>query len=1470
MGANLEMNLHLAQSHGARVECSTICKTAFQLISGQNSAPVMGCVQNTLLCMYIATETFTTPEKTGDTPTRFFPDGKTPGYETMIDLDDFMAAIQAANISLDRYTDLIKRVKNHKFYKKYIVGDGFAKSIPGKLVASIVFPRTFTWSRKTDINERMPVVSIKNGIIEWESGPLCKKSIGGVGGSALHPLWKISPEISSNVISELQFMMAILMPRIGFSMGISTCISSSDSTREVKNAIDQAMIKCEMINSSAKDAVDKEREINGALNEVMSIAPRLAKTSMNGLDRNALVIMKKSGAKGSDTNNGQISWLVGQQNIDGKRMPCMLSNGTRTLPHFFPGDNSPAARGFVGSSYLQGLTVQEAWFHAAGGRRGVVDTALKTSDSGYIQKKIVKKTEDSKIHHDGSIRDANGCIIQFMYGGDGFNAKELVNAKNLDYPFFANPTQIAAILNSEAEYLRDEQGKDIGVLRLLKREDVDLLVSFIQSGCPGVQTEVTERATYNVRTALRASIVDVKVYEYQIPGFCRKILDEFEEAKAKMGYMAGLIGASAIGEPTTQMSQARDDHIPIMIKYPSGEVGYYISPIGDLIDQILEEWCPMVFHSKLVEGGESVVGIPQGAEVYVNTVHPVTSKCEWKRVQEVSRHPANGGMVKVTTKSGRIVTTTLSHSHLKRANDGTIVPIRGDQLQVGDCIPVCGTLRTHKELLIKQIKVKGDTYPLDFDVGWLFGAYLSEGFVNGGQIGITNISEHFEKRCRTFAKRFGGSVRKTEKTNRINNSKKEYLSVTHHISGLSDFGRYLVEKCGSGSENKQLPAFALFAPDKFVSGLLRGYFDGDGNVNEERQLIRVASISRDLIETIALLLSRFGIFGTISIEAKANKINNQPLISYILLRKHARTYLEKVGSDFPEKLKGLKGIVAYNEREDVHSRGEHIDTVPGIGINVSLAAKPLGLPGYSRNYKRHEKKAYLGKETLRKYFDLFEEHEAEGRDMDIIRTALDADIIWDQISSLEVLDDPETLVYDLGVTGNHTFMMQSGIFTHNTLNTFHSAGIAGKDVTLGVPRLKELLNATHNPSKPTCVIYLTDSILKENLSRRKALQDPCKSDDAKALKERSELDAAALKRSTEISNSFVELTVEYFITSHELCYLPEDKFGSERESSPVGLLEYSQYDPQWWVKLSKDLKGAPRFPAAAWVILLKFDLDKLYRFNLTPLSIADMIEKVIGAHSYKMACVSSPSNIGQIEVYLNFAEIGEYARESIDLPAGEKISAARLTASNIDYFTVREVALPLIKKIPVQGIKSIQKTYVRQENLTGEWVIDTQGTNLAEILCTPGVDPTRTVSDDIWEMFYTFGIEAARKFLIREITRILSFDGTYINPRHISLLVDNMCRTGVITSVNRDGIGREVGPLAKAMFEKAVENISESAAFAEHDMMKGVSGAIMFGVLPEVGTGTVEIKDAEKLPATRRAIDVPMGTKGVVGGKKKL
>ena len=154
------------------------------------------------------------------------------------------------------------------------------------------------------------------------------------------------------------------------------------------------------------------------LNKARDDAGSSAQNSLS--ESNNLKAMVTAGSKGSFINISQMAACVGQQNVEGKRIPFGFSG--RTLPHFTKDDYGPESRGFVENSYLRGLTPQEFFFHAIGGREGLIDTAVKTSETGYIQRRLVKAMEDIMVKYDGTVRNSLGDVIQFLYGEDGMDA----------------------------------------------------------------------------------------------------------------------------------------------------------------------------------------------------------------------------------------------------------------------------------------------------------------------------------------------------------------------------------------------------------------------------------------------------------------------------------------------------------------------------------------------------------------------------------------------------------------------------------------------------------------------------------------------------------------------------------------------------------------------------------------------------------------------------------------------------------------------------------------------------------------------------------------------------------------------------------------------------------------------------------------------------------------------------------------
>jgi len=140
--------------------------------------------------------------------------------------------------------------------------------------------------------------------------------------------------------------------------------------------------------------------------------------------------MAKSGARGSALNLAQMIACVGQQSVRGERISRGYKN--RTLPHFKPGDMGAKAKGFVESSFRKGLEPIEFFFHASGGREGLVDTAVRTSTSGYMQRRLINALQDLKAEYDGTIRNAIGDIIQFKFGEDGIDPSKSDYGKAVD------------------------------------------------------------------------------------------------------------------------------------------------------------------------------------------------------------------------------------------------------------------------------------------------------------------------------------------------------------------------------------------------------------------------------------------------------------------------------------------------------------------------------------------------------------------------------------------------------------------------------------------------------------------------------------------------------------------------------------------------------------------------------------------------------------------------------------------------------------------------------------------------------------------------------------------------------------------------------------------------------------------------------------------------------------------------------
>jgi len=296
-------------------------------------------------------------------------------------------------------------------------------------------------------------------------GRLGKTTLGGGNKSGLFQVLSTDygPAAAVRVMNRLARLSAKMIGEKGFSIGIDDVTPAQELVNEKQKAVDRGYAHCqELIEDFQKgdlelapgcDAVTSlENAVTGELN---SIREKAAMACMKTLHpSNSPLIMSQCGSKGSPINIAQMVACVGQQSVGGSRAP----NGfrERTLPHFHRGDRTPEGKGFVANSFYSGLEPTEFFFHTMAGREGLVDTAVKTAETGYMSRRLMKALEDLYVHYDGSVRNAAGSIMQIQYGDDSLDPVAMEGNDGIPIAF-----QRLFTLTSSQRYLNRAAGVDI-------------------------------------------------------------------------------------------------------------------------------------------------------------------------------------------------------------------------------------------------------------------------------------------------------------------------------------------------------------------------------------------------------------------------------------------------------------------------------------------------------------------------------------------------------------------------------------------------------------------------------------------------------------------------------------------------------------------------------------------------------------------------------------------------------------------------------------------------------------------------------------------------------------------------------------------------------------------------------------------------------------------------------------------------
>jgi DNA-directed RNA polymerase II subunit RPB1 len=551
-----EMNMHVPQSIAAATELMIIASLLRQVISPRNCQPIMAVFQDTLTGSYNLTK----------------PDVLVPEHLAM-------NMLARSNRNLSDFKRLNAPLK-------------------GIEIMSHAFPLM-------NMDESVKVVDgqLVKGTLDDGASKSIRKIV--------HTIYKdFGCEKTGDFINSVQNIVTKYNMFSGFSTGPSDLIVSLETYGKIDNTILNGQKKISEVLSDMHSGrflningrapgEELENMIRKLLKEVNSNVNSMLVDSENSLPpTNRMIIMsdKGSGSKGkADLNIMQMIAMLGQQEVDGKRIRYMMDN--RTLPHFPKFDDGLESRGFVKNSFISGIDPSEFFFHAMGGREGLIDTAVKTSETGYIQRRLVKLLEDIHVSEDRTVRDINDAIVQFAYGDDNIDSIE-TEKQECDLGILTMEQVYSVFACSREDFTAvspdTKEGEDM-IEDILK--DREMLVKHVfkyanstDIHCPVNMKRLIQkyRNPYLVKTDLTPEYVcqelnrlfkmqficdnslfhclvryylapkkSVILYRFTIKLFdelVKEIKYKYKKALIHPGEMVGPLAAQSIGEPTTQLT----------------------------------------------------------------------------------------------------------------------------------------------------------------------------------------------------------------------------------------------------------------------------------------------------------------------------------------------------------------------------------------------------------------------------------------------------------------------------------------------------------------------------------------------------------------------------------------------------------------------------------------------------------------------------------------------------------------------------------------------------------------------------------------------------------------------------------------------------------------------------------------------------------------------------------------------------
>jgi len=1357
--------------------------------------------------------------------------------------------------------------------------------------------KTKLFGDKEDAKTSNNVLEIRNG--QYIRGQMEKDILGGGSKGLIHRICNdFGNFASANFIDDLQNIITEYMKSSSYSVGISDLISDektnqaiikviSEKKNDVKSLIDQTQIGVFENNTGKTNQEEFETQVNNILNQASSEA---GKIGLKSLDKdNRFVIMVNAGSKGSDLNISQMISCLGQQNVDGKRIPYGFEH--RTLPHYTKYDDTPSARGFVESSYINGLSPQELFFHAMGGRVGLIDTAVKSvtweTPIIIIENQRVKYTEIGKwIDHQLDTSPPEN-VQKFTE-----RQMELLNIKNGDVYIPTTDedgvvtwgevtaitrhdpgTQLYEIKTSGGRNVIVTESKSLLIWDAETRKLKEMLTPDIQIGdCVPVTRELCEPPIVLKHVAMSDYLSKSEyVYGTEFNNSVALMKHSMSERKKIPSGWWGENNGKTFTIPYHKKSSLQRAMVRSNVENIKN--GYVYPYSGNRKDTKIPDYFELneengIFIGLFLSEGNvhkdniNITNLNDNIKTFVKSWFDKHSIC-WK--ERTRTNKIGGTSSSIIGNSG--VLASFLNQFVGSGAENKYVP---------------------NEAFISNEQ---------FIIGLLNGYFSGDGTIGKNSIEVGSASKRLIEGITMLCSRLGVFGKMFTTQLKSNNLGTKNIKPTYRLSIRAQWGRIFADKVALIEEKKNNKMRSIVWGESHRN--FETYNDVVLDKIVEINIIGVEKHPKMYDLTIPTTLN-FGL-------ANGLQVRDTSTTGYI--QRRLIKGLEDLMVNYDMTVRTNKGkVVQFSYGDDnidpvkVENQG-----IPLVNMSIQDIYAHFNIPEDKDKMKtlssfflknvmtRYKKQMKETQEKCKFYTDFMIDQRDEiikkifkNKGDSVVSTPvafahlinnvqgqqqINANSIVDitPLEAFEMIENtysklekircaPPTLLFKtlfyFNLSPKELLVVKRfnraalTILLEDILVNYKRAIVAPGEMvgmiaaqSIGEPTTQMTLNTFHfagvsSKSNVTRGVPRIEEIL--SLS-----PEPKNPSLTIYMKQEEQTDR---EKAQSIMYMLEHTKMEEIVKSIDICFDPDDLNTLIGEDDTT-MEQFQSFEQMVDECMEKSVEPETN-EKSKWILRMEMDSEIMLEKNIT---MDDVNFTLKNSYGDEVACVYSDYNADKLVFRIRMNTVVNKAEKNGIAPIGQNKSKVNPLDQSDQIYILKNFQDQILHNIVIRGVKNINKVILRKikDNLVETsgvykkqdiWVLDTIGTNILDVLALDYIDAKRTFSNDIVEIYEIFGIEAARQTIYNELAEVIEFDGTYINYHHMAMLCDRMTFTNKMISIFRHGINNDnIGPIAKASFEETPEQFLKAARHAELDIMRGVSANVMCGQEGLFGTNAFQV-----------------------------